>query len=431
MNSQRHTKNLQIVAGLFLLAFSNACIRPESYRPGNLSTVAFEIPAPHSRNTVLYNHDGGKQVVYEAYIEFDSSGHLFDEGQLTRAVNMIQALKHPADGPERPVSMFLFVHGWKNNASESSGNVWGFRDTLYRQASKLGTEPAIGVYIGWPGDVTRVGKFFSFWNRESVANSVGGGELDGVLTKLLTAVKGANYSPNPGVRPSTAILIGHSMGGLVLERSAIRLIREQLAKYPTNASIPAPADLILLLNEAGPSSQARPFLLELLQDQVKYQSADSQSQLPLLVAMTSDGDAATKIAFPGGEYISPNRPKTLKFQTDAPDPFGLSTTLPYNLLSPANTVALRSHEIVQIASQTNACLVSTTVHKRIYCVKPLDSKPANTTPYWIMPLPQIFVPDHSTIFRREMAQLVDDFVYRQLRTASGDPRPPLKLYKGQ
>ena len=410
---------------LAALGLLSSCIRPQSYRPGTSSLAAFNVPVNrHAKET-------GSQVAYEAYIEFDARGHLFDEGQVERAVNMIQALKHPAGRAEQPVSMFLFVHGWKNNASEASGNVWGFREILFRQAEKLGNEPAIGIYIGWPGDVTKVGKFFSFWNREGVADAVGGGELDSVLSKLLIAAKGADYRGNPGVQPSTAIMIGHSMGGLILERSAIRLITDQLAKYAPNEDIPAPADLIVLLNEAGPASQARPFLMDLLKEHVEYNGGAGGQPFPLLVAMTSDGDAATKIAFPGGEYLSPNRPATINIPPNAPDVFGQKSTLPYNLLAPANLVALRSHQITQVPQATADCLVTTTVHQRTYCVSPIKPQPANTTPYWIMALPQVFVPDHSSIFRDEMAQLIDDFVSRQFRTANNVRRPPLKLYKTQ
>jgi hypothetical protein len=382
------------------------CIRPQNYHP-TTSTFAIQFPDQKVGRVQYF----AKALAYESYIEFDARGQLFDPSQVDRAAALIQTLKHTAAGVDQPVTMFLFVHGWKNNASEDSGNVWGFRRILDEQAASQST-PVIGVYIGWPGDAAKFGKLLTFFNRESVADTVGGGDLDGVLSKLLVAVKGAGYQ-TPGVVPSTAILIGHSFGGLVLERALIRIIEQQLAKYQANENIPAPADLMLLLNEAGPASQARPLLLDLIKDKVEYVDASGKPS-PLIVAMTSDGDAATKLAFPASEFISGNRPKTVNFpQLDV---FGQSDTLPYNLLSPANMVALRSHQIVQ-TSDLSHCDVSATIHKLGYCVERIPAA-ANTTPYWIMALPQIFVPDHSSVFRREMIELIDAFAKQQQASAT-------------
>ena len=407
-----------------------SCIRPQNYHlTPNSATVAIQFPDQKlgKKHPVTYFR---KALAYESYIEFNAEGQLFDPRQVEAALGLINNLKHPKGSTsEQAVMMLLFVHGWKNNASEQSGNVWGFRRVLDLQAAKQNV-PVIGVYIGWPGDATRFGKFFSFWNRESVADAVGAGYLDEVLEKLLIAVKGPGYLPAAGAPDSTAILIGHSFGGLVLERAMIRILQQLIDSHPGNSAIPAPADLTLLLNEAGPARQARPLLLELLRQNLTY-SDSYQKQYPLLVAMTSDGDAATKIAFPGGEFISTNRPKTEVYATPDGkklDEFGQSDSLPYNLLSPANMIALRSHMIME-APNTADCVVYSKVHNRGYCVEKIPDpsggpKVANTTPYWIMGLPQIFVPDHSSVFRPEMIQLVDDFVSRQMNVPPPPAPPP-------
>ena len=74
-----------------------------------------------------------------------------------------------------------------------------------------------------------------------------------VLEGILKATKEERYD---GI--SDAVLIGHSFGGLVLEKAAIRIIQEQLAELKTVQDLKPAADLVLLLNEAGPAWQARP-----------------------------------------------------------------------------------------------------------------------------------------------------------------------------
>jgi hypothetical protein len=396
------------------------CIRPQNYHTGASSALAIHFPGPKPKEIPYFE----EATAYEAYIELDASGHFFDRTQVDRAVALIQSLKHPAGGGDQAVSMFLFVHGWKNNASEESGNVWGFRWMLDHYAARL-PMPVVGVYIAWPGDVTRVGKFFSFWNRQSVANSVGAGDLDEALQRLLLATK----EDGDKSRASNAVMIGHSFGGLVLERAAIRLINDQLAGVPNGGTIAPLADLTLLLNEAGPASQAHQFLKDLLNDHVHYEDS-ARKPYPLMVSMTSDGDAATKIAFPGGEFVSPDRPKT---ETLTGDVFGQSDTLPYNLLSPANMVALRSHAISPIPLANFCDGIPVTVHGQRYCVAKILPQPANTTPYWIMALPQIFVPDHSSVFRAEMVALIDAFLLEsqvQLQAPSSPPPGPSNNRRG-
>jgi hypothetical protein len=61
-----------------------------------------------------------------AYIEFDDMGQAFKRGQIDAAEKMIQN-QNPDNGD---VVIILFIHGWKNNASDESGNVPGFRRFL-------------------------------------------------------------------------------------------------------------------------------------------------------------------------------------------------------------------------------------------------------------------------------------------------------------
>ena len=411
------TRHIACLSGCLLSAALTGCIRPQNYHP-SVSTFTYQF----CNDGYFY---GGR--AHEAYIEFDARGMQFDPKQAERAVDLITALRHPAGRSEQPVSVFVFVHGWKNNASEDFGNVWGFRrmldhiaNSIHTQGTEDRTTPVVGIYIGWPGAATRSGTFLSFWSREAVANAVGAGDLSDVLKRVLVATKDANYQSK-----SDAVLIGHSFGGLVMERAVIRILEEQLAQLPSGAALRPAADFILLLNEAGPASQAQRFLLHLLQNHIEFSEGDRP--FPLVASMTSVGDPATKIAFPGSQFVSPNRPATQNFP--ALDEFGQKTSLPYNLLTAANMVALQSHQFQQVRAAAECPPRDVFVplylsgHQYVngkntyemYCIERKTSQPPqppidNTTPYWIMQLPQVFVPDHGSVFRDPVIDLINAFL---------------------
>ena len=417
MNGRNKLHCLAALAALLL----NGCIRPQNYHP--------DIPSkPLTKSTFYYkfdphdpNYAGNdsqcerdecyfqKSTAHEVFIEFDARGSMYrDENsnavQLDAALALTKKLKASAGR----VALYVFVHGWKNNASEDSGNVWGFRRFLSDIAFQHCDEPVIGVYIGWPGASLKGDKFLSFWNREPVADNVGNNkDLTFALRSLLQVVKNPNYTD----QESTAVVIGHSFGGIVLERAATTLIEEQLNQREPEA----PADLFVLINEAGAAAIARPFLLE-LNGKFIYNDPGGHPH-PLLLSMTSTGDVATKIAYPGGEYLSFNRPATEKYSP--PDAFGQNTTLPYNLLTAANMIALQSHQIVPFISDSS-CDLKIPLNKKIsYCMNPIPQNRLNQTPYWIMQLPQVFVPDHSSVFQSNLLKLISAVLEQSTVTDCG------------
>jgi pimeloyl-ACP methyl ester carboxylesterase len=371
------------------------CIRTQNYHPDK-STFYYKFKADDPNYSgKSKDHYFETANAYEAYVEFDARGSLYrDESgidvQRQAALDLIKRVKQPA----RKIALYVFIHGWKNNASEDTGNVWGFRRFLSEIAAQHCNEPVVGVYIGWPGASIKGDNFLTFWNREPVADNVGNNaDLSNTLELLLQAAKGADY--NDG---STAVVIGHSFGGIVLEHAAIQLLEKQLAK-----SAESPADLFILLNEAGAAAIGRPFLMDLVNKKVTYNDQNKHPH-PLLLSMTSTGDVATKFAYPGGEYISFKRPATDQYPVI--DKFGQQNTLPYNLLTAANMIALQSHQIVQCTAPAADGLQITLTAKTSYCMNPITDGRLNTTPYWIMQLPQVFVPDHSSVFQIYVLKLV-------------------------
>lgn len=380
----------------------NGCIRTQNYHPVN-STFNYHFRADDTNYSGKNKDQYFKTSnAYEAYVEFDARGSLYrDEQNRTvqrdAALALIRRVKQPPGQAPRKIALYVFVHGWKNNASEDSGNVWGFRRFLSDIAAQHCNEPVIGVYIGWPGASIKGDVFLTFWNREPVADNVGNNqELTDTLRLMLQAVKGPDYLDN-GLG-STAVVIGHSFGGIALERAATKLLQEQLAK-----SAESPADLFILLNEAGAAAIGRPFLMELSDQGVTYNDQRNRPH-PLLLSMTSTGDVATKFAYPGGEYLSFKRPVTENYSP--PDRFGQASTLPYNLLTAANMIALQSHRIVSCTSPATDGLAITLTSRTSYCMTPITDGRLNKTPHWIMPLPQVFVPDHSSVFQMNLLKLI-------------------------
>src|SRR5262249_15508021 len=161
-----------------------------------------------------------------AFIEFDDVGEMFqnpsetskdgdgtvhDNTELGKTIAEIDRINRGEEGSD-PVFV-LFIHGWKNNASDSSGNVWGFRSELQSLASELNKpgnppRPVMGIYVGWRGAATNlpVAKEFSFWNRKSAATRIPGAHLTEAVRRIAIATK-----RNPRAK---CVVVGHSFGGL-------------------------------------------------------------------------------------------------------------------------------------------------------------------------------------------------------------------------
>jgi hypothetical protein len=379
-----------------------ACVPNTAYRL-NKSTYRYHFP---DDGHYFLNASAGL-----AFVEFNDKGQLFAPAQVASALDMIDSfisLDKKLNGARaRGIVVVVFVHGWKNNASEQSGNVWGFRKALDELSCISRTRPVVGIYIGWPGvgwpgqnsgDLQDV----SFSNREQVAYRVGTEPLRDTLVQIMQRTKGPDYK-----QPSKCILIGHSFGGLVLEHAITPVVQQVLAGAKEREPVSPPADLILFLNEAGPAQLAQPFLYYLQNQGVTYTDQNG-IEYPLVLSMTSAGDAATKFAFPGGQFLSPNRPKGLG-PFPKPDVFGIGSETTYYLLTTANTVALQNRQFVQRPKSVEASPKETYATVQISPTLTYDFVPKtslNKTPYWVSQLPQVFVPDHGSVFGYQFLRLL-------------------------
>src|ERR1700680_3053171 len=165
-----------------------------------------------------------------AVIELDDHGELWDRPQLDRALGTIDNAQGPEERGGKGAIVVTFVHGWNNNASR--GNEWDpggtlhkFKDSLVTIAQRereLAGEAAqrtvVGIYVAWRGEsihpkpVALVQDIFTFYSRYSAAKKVAAGPA---ITETLLAIA-ATARANTKTQ---SIIVGHSFGGLIVEKA--------------------------------------------------------------------------------------------------------------------------------------------------------------------------------------------------------------------
>jgi hypothetical protein len=265
-----------------------------------------------------------------AFIEIDDMGELFDKVELDTALSLIRQTNRLAKsepGETDPI-VITFVHGWKNNASLTNDNVRGFSAALQEVYKLFGkTHHVIGIYIGWRGDLIRsylpVARQFSYFNREATAIRVPGATLSSALTQIAARTHENNRA--------LAIFIGHSFGGLLLERAVSEATASQISQATISSqevaaaqsgpeasrdtlaaelAVDSRADLVIFINPAGAAIEAKQMLDFLTYNQYRYQptsqdlvTMSSGLDRPLFVSLTSTADMATKLAMPIGHGL--------------------------------------------------------------------------------------------------------------------------------
>src|SRR6202011_3867260 len=234
------------------------------------------------RNSVVES-DGYKL----AFVEFGEQGSYQDPSQLMNAIQLVEKTDRPL--------VITYVHGWQNNAE--SADVEKFSGLLAR----LNSAPAIrnagfnlvGVYLAWRGKFTPVPvlKELSFWNRKAIAERIAS-NYD--CYDAIAAVSEA--ARKHGTANQYSVLLGHSFGGLIVERSVAHAINAEIHGH-ASADRSLPADLILVVNPAADSILARQMISALY-------VRDTENTRPMFVSITSSADIATRVAFPIGTSLA-------------------------------------------------------------------------------------------------------------------------------
>ncbi len=268
-----------------------------------------------------------------AVIRFNDDGTFEDPTHLKAATDCIEAARRASN--DNGAVVVVFIHGWHHDArwdistNDGDEHFREFRRILMtlalRELERYGpngtlARRVVGVYVAWNGDPlgswrsgVPVLTHTTFWDRYRTAKRIGGGELvRDAIGKIVEHTK-APLADRPQMADSPLILIGHSMGALVLETAFLSLLRERpetlIRSYQGNARRPVEItekgkpvtfpDLVLLLNSAADSSIAKEIIATLRQKQVRKTVVSAKVEFlpPLLVSATSPRDMATRLAW--------------------------------------------------------------------------------------------------------------------------------------
>lgn len=316
------------------------------------------------------------------FIEFDDQGDLWDTEQLFTAIEHIRQKNR-----EHQYGLYtvLFVHGWKNNASpanEESGALSHFKRTVEEWAVSARTHRGeaaphlVAVYCAWRGlslDIPFL-KDLTFWNRKMTATRVAGEPFTVVLSEVMYTTKEHPLSK--------CALLGHSFGGLILER-AISHALISLLSMNRDTCFEVPWDILCLINPAGPALTSRRLMqfLDCVNARTAIRDAEGnirEVDAPLLVSMTSEADLATKLYFPVGQALSEIFHSFRHF-SDQQAP----TQRRFASRTPGHLKYVHTHQLSEDGSAIR-----------------MERLPGSTcqTPYWIMQLPRSISGGHSDIF---------------------------------
>jgi hypothetical protein len=222
-----------------------------------------------------------------AFVEFGEQGSYQDSGQLPAALSVIRQTANPL--------VITYIHGWQNNAK--SGDVQSFESLLARlnstQAIRNAGFHVVGIYLSWRGKITDIPvlKELSFWNRKNTAERLAS-NYD--VYDAIASISEEARKDHPG-RQYT-VLLGHSFGGLIVERSVAHAINAEIHGH-ADAPRSMPADLMIVVNPASDSILARQMIEALY-------ARHTEGTRPLFVSITSTGDWATGSFFPIGTGLA-------------------------------------------------------------------------------------------------------------------------------
>jgi hypothetical protein len=312
---------LLILGGLAVLAVFLFAV---STRNMPFRVVANDPPGPPAITSIeqLEEDEGSRSRVGKASIErhendgfllgiveFDDQGWFWSRGQLEQLLQEIRAVSRGSGA-----LILLFAHGWEHNASVEDSHLACFREVLRyvaeteRDAGR--SRAVVGVYLGWRGlslNITGV-QWLTFWTRKEAAERIG----EGQALETLTALEDLDRElQNNGYPDSRLIILGHSFGGTLLHSALanvfVRRLAGELYQRPpasngssarSDAIVPGFGDLVVLVNPAFEASR-----YDALRDISRRYKFDDR-QTPVLMLVSAANDAATRIYFPVGRFVS-------------------------------------------------------------------------------------------------------------------------------
>lgn len=450
----------RLVAGLVACLVLSGCVAQRQYRyvqaqPECFGNGADPLPGKDGERRPFRSLDCRSVLYKTAFVEFDENGDPVDDDQAAKAIALIRHEKSRL--PSGKVITLVYVHGWKNNADQAMPgakrkDVERFSTALTelgyraRQASPQATVPVVGVYIGWRGK-SMMGpgaiNWLSYWGRRNVANLIGKGTDragdvgKSPLARLLNDVIDA-AAPNPS-DPSRVLLVGHSFGARVLEQAIENGVTLYDPELRSAVQVRPRVDLVLYVNAANDSRLSMRRVQSLRGSPITVRHPDYDpakcatarvaveicAEYPLLVAITSRGDAATRRVQPFANGV--------RFDKDAAEwPANVTGTFLDQIPSRRTlrgTAAgslpfLQSHAVEEMACPEDGAAVAcnnddpacafafrgqgecTACFRARARQADGTNEPYNQTAYWIMDIDARVIRDHGDIWNQSTVSML-------------------------
>jgi hypothetical protein len=313
--------------------------------PMRFEPAANKDSTPKSLSCYIEGKTKTGQPISCSFVEFDERGDFLDFNQHLDCEARIK--KMVASGN---VLLVMYCHGWKNNSQ--SEDVVKFNSFLAKLAASAEVADhgyqVHGVYLSWRGNVVQpyvektdddgfyedcmrnygeaivspkydrgadwigfVPENLDFFTRQRAAEHlVSGLPLARALFTYASAAK--DYGNK---LTNQVIVMGHSMGALMLERSLGQAMTGSLVmewwegatKAAAQQKPALPFDFILFLNSAAPSIYAKE-MRDFLEASRNAQRHDPGQNAPVIVSLTSTADSATGTIYPLAHILAPLDP---------------------------------------------------------------------------------------------------------------------------
>jgi hypothetical protein len=268
-----------------------------------------------------------------SFVEFDARGDYWVPEQHECAWQRAAKLAE-----DHSMRLVIYCHGWQNSAQ--SEDVVRFADFLGRLAEADRKSRVHGIYLAWCGTVyqpkinqnsgafTRTAKAFgkplvrtpdrehpkALWGAQRIMTYHGRklcaeADICGVpmAHTIFRAAREVRAASKRSSRDAEVVVIGHSFGALMLEKSlGLACVSGLTAGSGSvgNGDRPLPFDLVLFVNSAAPSLYAK-MLKDFLKDhRKKVEDINTAPPDPLVVSLTSQTDCATGVYHPIGNIMA-------------------------------------------------------------------------------------------------------------------------------
>lgn len=354
-----------------------------------------------------------------AHVEIDDQGEMVSHVQLKSVTDRIRAAS------TEPILLIVYIHGWNRNSSahrySGGGDLIEFRKILREIGAARPQRKVMGVFVSWRGrSLTPFPVGVDYFHRQAAARRVGGVAGTEILHALGATARAANSR-------SRVLMLGHSMGGAILENAFSGAIAAKIATAHAEGRKVRrrdfPADLIVTINSAESAIQARQLI-------ATFKNHDLQEIEggPLLVSLTSRDDLATGIAFPLGNFLGRWVPPLNFFNTSVagiyrkatPDDALQGTQAAAHRTTVGHFQPLFSHCFQKI-SEEKRDLRSLFADNRqarrgdgflvhgaqaSYLFDRPDTPYYNDTPYWIVPVPGAIMKNHEDIWNESFVGML-------------------------